>query len=31
MIEEQASELGAAGVITKPVSARDLVHALAAA
>jgi putative two-component system response regulator len=31
MIEEQASELGAAGVITKPVSARDLVQALAAA
>jgi CheY-like chemotaxis protein len=31
MIEEQASELGAAGVITKPVSARDLVAALAAA
>lgn len=30
-IEEQASELGAAGVITKPVSARDLVQALAAA
>ena len=30
MIEEQASELGAAGVITKPVSARDLVQALAA-
>jgi CheY-like chemotaxis protein len=29
MIEEQASELGAAGVITKPVSARDLVQALA--
>ena len=31
MIEEQASELGAAGVITKPVSARELVQALAAA
>jgi CheY-like chemotaxis protein len=31
MIEEQASELGAAGVITKPVSAKDLVQALAAA
>ena len=31
MIEEQASALGAAGVITKPVSARDLVQALAAA
>lgn len=30
-IEEQATLLGAAGVITKPVSARDLVQALAAA
>lgn len=30
-IESQAQELGAAGVITKPVSARDLVQALAAA
>lgn len=30
-IEEHATALGAAGVITKPVSARDLVQALAAA